>query len=72
MQIRDIPEISKLSIPEKILLVEDIWDSIILEEDAVPVPESHKKELKRRIASLESIGKLLTLEELRAKIDARK
>jgi putative addiction module component (TIGR02574 family) len=72
MQIRDIPEISKLSIPEKILLVEDLWDSIISEEVALPVPESHKQELRKRIASLDSIGKLLTLEELKAKIDARK
>ena len=72
MQIRDIPEIHKLSIPEKILLLEDLWDSIIADEDAIPVPESHRQEIRRRIASLDSIGKLLTLDELKARIDARK
>ena len=72
MQLRDFPEISKLSIPEKILLLEDFWDSIISEEDAIPIPESHKQEIRKRIASLDSIGKLLTLEELKARIDACK
>ena len=72
MQIRDIPEIHKLSIPEKILLLEDLWDSIIADEDAIPVPESHRQEIRRRIASLDSIGKLLTLDELKSRIDARK
>ncbi|GJQ50772.1 MAG: hypothetical protein HKUEN01_31580 [Candidatus Kuenenia stuttgartiensis] len=28
MRASDIPEITKLSTPEKILLVEDLWDSI--------------------------------------------
>ncbi|MCZ7624114.1 hypothetical protein KsCSTR_30000 [Candidatus Kuenenia stuttgartiensis] len=28
MRVNDIPEITKLSTPEKILLVEDLWDSI--------------------------------------------
>jgi putative addiction module component (TIGR02574 family) len=72
MQIRDISEIQKLSIPEKILLLEDLWDSIIADENAIPVPESHRQEIRRRIASLDSIGKLLTLDELKARIDARK
>jgi putative addiction module component (TIGR02574 family) len=72
MQIRDISEIQKLSIPEKILLLEDLWDSIIADENAIPVPESHRQEIRRRIASLDSIGRLLTLDELKSRIDARK
>ncbi|MHA1682325.1 MAG: addiction module protein [Promethearchaeota archaeon] len=72
MQMKDLPDISKLSIPEKILLVEDIWDSIIPDANDVPVPESHKEELNRRISTLETIGKLLTLEELKTNINARK
>lgn len=39
MRVTDIPQIKNLSIPEKILLVEDMWDSISSEESAVPVPE---------------------------------
>ncbi|MEX2683391.1 MAG: addiction module protein [Candidatus Sigynarchaeota archaeon] len=50
-QIKDIPGISKLNIPEKILLVEDLWDSIIYDESAIPVPESHRQEIRKRIAS---------------------
>lgn len=49
MRVIDIPQIEKLSIPEKILLVEDMWDSISSEESAVPVPESHMTELDRRL-----------------------
>ena len=73
MRIRDIPEITKLSTPEKILLVEDLWDSIASDESMVPVPESHKEELDKRFKKYESApGNLLSLEELRAKIDRRK
>jgi hypothetical protein len=38
MRVSDISEIKKLSTPEKILLVEDLWDSIASDESAVPVP----------------------------------
>ena len=73
MKVKDLPEISKLSTPEKILLVEDLWDSISADEAVVPVPESHKAELKRRLNRYESApGVLLSLDELRAKIQKRK
>lgn len=54
MKIEDIPGINKLGIPEKILLVEDLWDSIASDESAVPVPESHMKELDARLKRFES------------------
>jgi putative addiction module component (TIGR02574 family) len=38
MRVSDIHEVIKLSTPEKILLVEDLWDSIASDESAVPVP----------------------------------
>lgn len=72
MQVKNFPEIAKLSTPEKILLVEDIWDSIIPESSAIPVPASHRAEINRRIGTLGSIGKLLSLDELKANIAARK
>nr|MDO8109225.1 addiction module protein [Candidatus Sigynarchaeota archaeon] len=73
MKARDIPEISKLSIAEKILLVEDLWDSIASDESNVPVPDSHKAELNRRWQKARvSLGSLLSLEELKTKIDSRK
>jgi len=73
MRVKDLPAISKRSTPEKILLVEDLWDSISSDESAVPVPESHKTELDRRSKRFESApGSLLSLEELRMKIEKRR
>lgn len=73
MRVKDLPEISKLSTSEKILLVEDLWDSISSNESDVPVPESHRAELDKRLKRYESApGALLSLHELRAKIEKRK
>ncbi|AHF93206.1 addiction module antitoxin [Opitutaceae bacterium TAV5] len=44
-------EISRLSPTEKILLVEDIWDQIAADGDALPLPATHRAELDRRLAS---------------------
>ena len=73
MKVSDIPEIAKLSAPEKILLVEDLWDSISSDESIVPVPQSHIDELDRRLKRYESAGgRLLTIDELQANIEKRK
>ena len=73
MHITDIPEITPLSTPEKILLVEELWDSIASEESQVPVPQSHLEELDRRQQHYQSApGNRLSLEELQAKIEDRK
>jgi putative addiction module component (TIGR02574 family) len=69
----DIPQITKLSTPEKILLVEDLWDSIVSDESVVPVPQSHMNELDRRVKQFQSApGGLLSLNELQARIESRK
>lgn len=73
MRVKDIPQIEKLSIPEKILLVEDLWDSISSDESAIPVPQSHMTELDRRLAKHKSsAGELLSLDELQKRIELRK
>lgn len=41
-------DFSHLSIPERLQLVEDLWDSI--DDEHIPVPEWHLKELERRLA----------------------
>ena len=65
MRVKDIPAIKDLSPAEKILLVEELWDSIASDEAAVAVPQSHREELDRRLQSHEDKpGTLLTLEEL--------
>jgi len=71
MNIDDYPEIVKLSISEKILLLEKLWDSITLDESIIPIPDSHKKELDKLLATLR-IGRLLSLEELKDRVDRRK
>lgn len=72
MKIADIPNISRLSTAEKILFVEDVWDSIASKE-RVPMPESHKVELDRRFVKYQSHGgRLLSLKELQARIGKRK
>ena len=73
MRLDDVPGIARLSTPEKILLVEDLWDSIALDQSSVPVPQSHKDELDERLKKYESDpGNLLSLEELRGRIERRK
>jgi putative addiction module component (TIGR02574 family) len=73
VRVSNIPEIARLSSPEKILLVEDLWDSIASDESSVPIPRSHMKELDRRLKSCESgPGSLLSLEELQGRIEKRK
>ncbi len=71
MRLDEIPEIARLSVPERILLLEDLWDSIASEPSSVPVPPSHRAELDRRRAEYErSPGSPLTLEQLRQRIEA--
>jgi len=73
MKVKDIPEISHLSVPEKILFVEELWDSIVSCDAEVPIPESHKKELDKRFERhSKSPGNLLSLKELQARIESRK
>ncbi len=43
-------EIDQLGLPEKLLLVEDIWDSIAANNHMLPMPEWQKTELDNRYA----------------------
>ena len=43
-----LDEIRRLSVAERIQLVEDVWDSIATEGEAFPMPESHRAGLARR------------------------
>ena len=73
MNLINISEIKKLSTPEKILLVEDLWESIAADSSVMPIPESHKSELKRRLALFDHHpGDLISLEELKSGIANRK
>jgi putative addiction module component (TIGR02574 family) len=42
-------QVMKLSVAERMLLVEDIWDSIAAERAQIPLSDAHKAELDRRL-----------------------
>ena len=44
-------KIKKLSVSERILIVEDIWDSIAYSNENLPVTDRQKKELDKRLVS---------------------
>ncbi len=46
-----IDEIKKMSISEKILIVEDIWDSIVAEEEYPELTKEQYTELSKRLDS---------------------
>lgn len=53
-------QINKLSVSEKILLVEEIWDSIAIDEQSFDLNDSQKKIVKERSNSFKanpSIGR---------------
>jgi putative addiction module component (TIGR02574 family) len=49
-----IDEIKKLSLPEKILIVEEIWDSIAEDDEYPELTEAQRIELNRRIDSYQA------------------
>jgi putative addiction module component (TIGR02574 family) len=44
-----VEQIKKLSIPERILIVEDIWDSIAVSNEELSIKKEQKAELNRRL-----------------------
>lgn len=46
-------EIKLLSISQRLLLAQDIWDTIAMEGDRLPMPEWQKHELGKRYALYE-------------------
>ena len=44
-----IPEILKLSVPERIRLIGAIWDTIAAAPDSLPVTKAQRQELDRRL-----------------------
>jgi putative addiction module component (TIGR02574 family) len=45
----NLAEILKLPVAERILLVEDIWDSIAAIPEAIPLTEAQREDLDRRL-----------------------
>ena len=63
-------EILKLSVSERIQLVEDIWDSIAAQPESLPLSETQKAELERRVADYRANPRQgRTWEEVRDSLD---
>ena len=68
-----LTELSKLPLPEKVQLVEDLWDNIAAELEAAPLSEELKAEMDRRLQEyLKDPSSALTLEEVQARMRKRK
>ena len=52
-----VKEIEKLGLSDKLILVEDIWDSIARQNAELPMPEWQKTELDKRYSEYKG-GKL--------------
>ena len=59
--------IDRLGIEERLALVEEIWDSISVDSAAIPLTDSQRAELDRRIAEHEaSPNDVVSWEEVKA------
>ena len=71
MTLNILPDLAKLSTSEKLILLEQLWDSIRDEGADISVPNSHKKELDKRLETINP-DSLLSLVELKNQIEKRK
>jgi putative addiction module component (TIGR02574 family) len=67
-----VTSIFDLSPPEKLQLVEDLWDDLAATPEAVPIHDWQKQELARRKANLmNNPASSLTWEEVKRSIRSR-
>jgi putative addiction module component (TIGR02574 family) len=63
-------EIQKLSVEERLELIERHWDSIVDEPDRLPITDAQRRELDRRLDSYaRRPPRLSTWEEVQARLD---
>jgi putative addiction module component (TIGR02574 family) len=68
----DIQSIFDLSPAEKLQLVEDLWDDLAADPNAVPVHDWQLEELARRKANLQkNPGSALSWEEIQRRVRSR-
>ena len=49
-----LTEVNALSVSERILLVEDLWDDIAAQPEKLPITDNQEAELDRRLANMEA------------------
>lgn len=63
-------EIARLSVPERLALIEQLWES--LEHDEIPLTEAQIAELDRRLETLDVDRRsAMTWESVRAELERR-
>lgn len=63
-------EINRMSPQERLILIEQLWDS--LTDEDIPVPPVQQAELERRLATLESDrSRAVTWDVLKAELERR-
>ena len=68
----DVHSIFDLSPAEKLQLVEDLWDDLAADPEAVPVHDWQLEELARRKANLQrNPGSALSWEEVQCRVRSR-
>jgi putative addiction module component (TIGR02574 family) len=64
-----IDELSRLPLPERLEIVERLWDSIAADAERLPVTAKQAEELDRRLAAHElNPGEGVTWEEIRDRL----
>ncbi len=62
----------KLSVPERIQLAEDLWDSIAADPEALPLTDAQQAEIERRLAEhARDPDSAISWEEVRARLRQR-
>jgi putative addiction module component (TIGR02574 family) len=65
-------DIERLTVEQKLDLIAQLWDSIPKKGEALPIPDWHRRELKKRIADADANpGTMIPWEELRAELRGR-
>jgi len=67
----EFSKIFEMSVAQRILLVEELWDSIADNPEAIPITDSQKKELEKRLDAYYASPEAGTSWELHAKRDPK-
>lgn len=63
-------EVASLSPDQRLDLIGEIWNSLSAAPETIPVPESHRKELERRVAAHRAApDAVISMEKVEAQID---
>ncbi len=66
------PDFRSMSIPERILLVEEIWDSIAADQHLLEVTQAQRTELDRRLAACKAApNEASTWEDVKSRLQAK-